>query len=98
MGTRERRAAAVRERLAWQLENPLLRGRGSVLRICAALLVAAQLAAQTQPFWRTVVMGTHGMVAAEHPLQAMAGFDVLRSGGNAIDAAVAVFYMTGVVE
>jgi gamma-glutamyltranspeptidase/glutathione hydrolase len=38
------------------------------------------------------------MVAAEHPLEAMAGFDVLRSGGNAMDAAAAVFYMTGVVE
>jgi gamma-glutamyltranspeptidase/glutathione hydrolase len=38
------------------------------------------------------------MVAAEHPLQALAGFEVLRSGGNAIDAAVAVFYMTSVVE
>src|SRR4051794_31418396 len=48
--------------------------------------------------WRTLVMGTHGMVAAEHPLQARAGLHVLESGGNAFDAAVAVFYMTGVVE
>ena len=52
----------------------------------------------SQPFWRTVVMGTSGMVAAEHPLEALAGFEVLRNGGNAIDAAVATFYMTGVVE
>ena len=43
-------------------------------------------------------MGTHGMVAAEHPLEAMAGMKVLEAGGNAIDAAVAVFYMTTVVE
>src|SRR3954452_6356075 len=50
------------------------------------------------PFWRTVVMGTHGMVAAEHPLEARAGLHVLERGGNAFDAAVAVFYMTGVVE
>ena len=61
--------------------------------------VLAQDAAEVQnPFWRTLVMGTHGMVAAEHPLQARAGLDVLESGGNAFDAAVAVFYMTGVVE
>jgi gamma-glutamyltranspeptidase / glutathione hydrolase len=53
---------------------------------------------EDRPFWRTVVMGTHGMVAAEHPLEALAGFEVLRGGGNAIDAAVATFYMTGVVE
>ena len=43
-------------------------------------------------------MGTHGMVAAEHPLEAMAGWKILEAGGNAFDAATAVFYMTTVVE
>lgn len=43
-------------------------------------------------------MGRKGMVAAEHPLQALAGMRVLQAGGNAIDAAVAVFYMTAVTE
>ena len=38
------------------------------------------------------------MVAAEHPLEARAGIKVLETGGNAIDAAVAIFYMTSVVE
>ncbi len=51
-----------------------------------------------RPFWRPVIMGTEGMVAAEHPLEAMAGMKILEGGGNAIDAAVAVFYMTTVVE
>src|SRR5271167_2906891 len=51
-----------------------------------------------RPYWRTVVQGTHGMVAAEHPLEAMAGLEALKAGGNAIDAALAVFYMTAVVE
>jgi len=50
------------------------------------------------PTWRPVVMGKNGMVAAEHPLQAVAGLRVLQNGGNAIDAAVAVFYMTAVTE
>lgn len=50
------------------------------------------------PTWRPVVMGKFGMVAAEHPLQAAAGLRVLREGGNAIDAALAVFYMTAVTE
>src|SRR5882672_10298674 len=50
------------------------------------------------PTWRPVVMGKNGMVAAEHPLQALAGLRVLQNGGNAIDAAVAVFYMTAVTE
>ena len=51
-----------------------------------------------RPFWRTVVMGTHAMVAAEHPLEALAALEALKAGGNAIDAAVAAFYMTTVVE
>lgn len=50
------------------------------------------------PYWRTTVLGTRGMVAAEHPAQARAGVHVLERGGNAFDAAVAVFYMTAVVE
>lgn len=69
------------------------------------LLAFVSLAALAQdpkevqhPFWRTLVMGTHGMVAAEHPLEARAGLHVLENGGNAFDAAVAVFYITGVVE
>src|SRR5262247_3325096 len=52
----------------------------------------------SRPYWRTVVQGTHGMVAAEHPLEAMAALDTLKAGGNAFDAALAAFYMTGVVE
>jgi len=48
--------------------------------------------------WRPVVMGKNGMVAAEYPLQALAGLRVLQNGGNAVDAAVAVFYMTAVTE
>src|ERR1700727_492086 len=50
------------------------------------------------PTWRPVVMGKNGMVAAEHPLQALARLRGLQSGGNAVDAAVAVFYMTAVTE
>src|SRR4030095_12532160 len=50
------------------------------------------------PTWRPVVMGKNGMGATEHPLQAVAGLRVLQNGGNAVDAAVAVFYMTAVTE
>ena len=67
------------------------------LTFLAASILSAQTSVE-RPFWRPVVMGTHGMVAAEHPLEAIAGMRVLEAGGNAIDAAVAVFYMTSVVE
>lgn len=69
------------------------------LIVLVSVLCFAQDPAEVRdPFWRTVVMGTHGMVAAEHPLEARAGLHVLENGGNAFDAGVAVFYMTGVVE
>ncbi len=38
---------------------------------------------------RPVVMGRRGMVVAAHPLAALAGLDVLRRGGHAVDAALA---------
>ena len=66
---------------------------------CSTATGVAQETQGTQAWpWRTVVMGSNGMVSAEHPLQARAGLRVLESGGNAIDAAAAVFYMTAVTE
>ena len=65
------------------------------------LLISAPLTADKpndSPFWRPVLMGTNGMVAAEHPLECRAAIKALEAGGNAIDAAVASFYMTTVVE
>jgi gamma-glutamyltranspeptidase/glutathione hydrolase len=37
---------------------------------------------------RPVVMGVQGMVATGHPLASAAALDVLKDGGNAIDAAL----------
>jgi gamma-glutamyltranspeptidase/glutathione hydrolase len=39
-----------------------------------------------------------GMVTAEHQLAAEAGVEMLRDGGNAVDAAVAAAFVMGVVE
>ena len=38
------------------------------------------------------------MVTAEHHLAAEAGIEVMRDGGNAVDAAVAAAFVMGVVE
>ncbi len=41
------------------------------------------------PQFRAETLATHGIVAAPHALAAQAGLDMLKAGGNAIDAAIA---------
>ncbi|KAI9248256.1 gamma-glutamyltranspeptidase [Phascolomyces articulosus] len=47
---------------------------------------------------RSVIHGIHGMVSSSQPLATQAGVEILRRGGNAADAAVAVAAVLGVTE
>ncbi|CAO3631458.1 unnamed protein product [Cunninghamella blakesleeana] len=47
---------------------------------------------------RSAVYGTHAMVSSTQPLATQAGIEVLKKGGNAADAAVAVAAALGVTE
>jgi len=47
---------------------------------------------------RSTVVSRHGMVCTSQPLASMAGIDILKAGGNAIDAAVAANAALTVVE
>jgi gamma-glutamyltranspeptidase/glutathione hydrolase len=57
------------------------------------LALATDAAAATPP-----ARGAHGMVVTEQAAATRVGLDVLRHGGNAIDAAVAVGYALAVVD
>ena len=44
------------------------------------------------------LLGTHGAVTSEHYLATQAGADLLKAGGNAVDAAVGAVLVEGVVD
>lgn len=50
------------------------------------------------PSRRTTVYGTRGMVATTQPLAAEAGLEMIKKGGNAVDAAIATAACLTVVE
>jgi len=73
------------------------------LAIAAVVLIAGAAVAADRPegrafATRSVVHARHGMVAAAHPLAVEAGLDVLKAGGSAVDAAIAMNAALGFLE
>jgi gamma-glutamyltranspeptidase / glutathione hydrolase len=58
----------------------------------------AEFVLQPFPSRRSVVYGTKGMVSCSQPLACEAGLEILRKGGNAVDAAVATSVALNVTE
>ncbi len=81
-----------------RLSRPLALG---VLLLSAATSPAQQPPERPWPGHnrtRPTVAGRNGMVVSAHPLASQAGVDVLKKGGNAFDAAIAVASTLNVVE
>ena len=47
---------------------------------------------------RSLAVGDRGMAATSHPAATLAAVDILRAGGNAIDAAIAAVALQGVID
>jgi gamma-glutamyltranspeptidase / glutathione hydrolase len=73
------------------------RAKLSVLFLACAFLLPASAPAQDRSQARSMVISRNGIVAAESPLAAQAGVQILEHGGNAVDAAIATNAMMGVV-
>ena len=72
----------------------------TLLRLALACLIVLQVPAHAAPSDSTgtpVAMAEHGMVVTAQHLATEIGVDVLKRGGNAVDAAVAVGYALAVV-
>ena len=62
------------------------------------LLAADRPAVPAGKSLRSPSLASNGMVATSHPLAAQVGLDILKSGGNAVDAAVATSAAMGLME
>jgi gamma-glutamyltranspeptidase/glutathione hydrolase len=64
-----------------------------------ASLLASQADGAGEEFrTRSPTIARHGIVATSQPLAAQAGLDMLKAGGNAVDAAIVTNAMLGLVE
>ena len=73
------------------------------LAACALVPAAGRAQDTAAATWRyrqvaPPVVARHGMAAADHPVSSQVGADILRRGGNAIDAIVAVAFAHAVVD
>jgi gamma-glutamyltranspeptidase/glutathione hydrolase len=69
----------------------------SALLLLTGFFAVTIVRAQDRGQARSMVISTNGIVAAESPLAAQAGVQILEHGGNAVDAAIATNAMMGVV-
>ena len=72
--------------------------RRTLCLLASALVLASTASPSAQTSWRPTILADNGMVATGHALASEIGLRVLRSGGNAMDAALAAWAAQGLVE
>ncbi|MPZ17249.1 MAG: hypothetical protein GEV06_04970 [Luteitalea sp.] len=83
---------------AWQALAARYRPRAAEARSEPELEAVVDAMIDEQPLVRQQVTSDHTIVVSAHPLASQAGVGVLASGGNIVDAAIAVSFALGVVE